>query len=126
VILGAGAAGNAITRLLSLYGVGDALVVDSRGIVAKSRVDLNPFKRKLADITNKTGITGSLAEAIEGADAVVGVSKAGLLKEEHIAKMNTKAIVFALANPVPEIFPYQAKKAGAFIVATGRSDSTTP
>lgn len=122
VIVGAGAAGNAIARLLNLYGVGDILLVDSHGIVAKSRIDLDPFKRKLADISNKMGITGSLSEAIESADAVVGVSRAGLLKEEHIKSMNDKAIVFALANPVPEIFPDQAKKAGAFIVATGRSD----
>lgn len=122
VISGAGAAGNAIAKLLLKFDVGNLVMVDSRGIVSLDRKDMNPFKQVIAGITNKQKISGTLADALRGADALVGVSKGGTVTMEHVKSMNEKAIVFALANPVPEIMPDLAKKAGAFVVATGRSD----
>lgn len=122
VISGAGAAGNAIAKLLLKFGVGNLIMVDSKGIVSLDRKDMNPFKQVLAGITNKRKLSGSLDVALRGADALVGVSKGGTVTREHIRSMNAKAIVFALANPIPEIMPDLAKRAGAFVVATGRSD----
>jgi malate dehydrogenase (oxaloacetate-decarboxylating) len=122
IIIGAGAAGNATAKLLHQIGAGDIIVIDSHGIISRSRKDLNKYKKELAKITNKNNISGGTADAVAGADAIIGVSKPGAIKFEHIKKMNEKPIVFALANPVPEIMPQEAKKAGAYIVATGRSD----
>lgn len=122
VVIGAGAAGSAIARLLVFYGVKHILVLDRNGIIHKGRVGLSGMKRTLARITNRRNETGSLAQAIRNADAVVGVSRKGILKAGHIRRMSTKPIVFALSNPIPEIMPGEAKEAGAFITATGRSD----
>lgn len=121
VISGAGAAGNAVSRLIYEV-VKDVILVDSKGIITKSRTDLDEYKHKLAQFTNLQNISGSLQDALVGADVFIGVSKAELLTAEDIKKMNSKAIVFAMANPVPEIMPDEAKKGGAYVVATGRSD----
>jgi len=127
LINGAGAAGTAITKMLVGYGFKDIILCDSKGIMSEDRNDLNTEKKDLIDFIKKeTGsyekISGDLSVAVKGRDIFVGVSKAGVLKEEMIKSMNDKPIIFALANPVPEIMPDLAKKAGAFIVATGRSD----
>lgn len=122
VINGAGAAGDAITRLLLIYGFKDIVVVDSQGIINKKRENLNAPKLEIANLTNPRDLSGSLSEALVGADIFIGVSAPEVLNEEMIKNMNSKAIIFALANPVPEIMPELAKSAGAFIVATGRSD----
>jgi len=122
VINGGGAAGTAIAKLLLAAGAQHILVVDSVGIISVDRSDLNEEKKELAALTNSQAKQGNLAEALNGADIFIGVSKPGLLKAEFIGSMNTKPIIFALANPTPEIFPDEAKQAGAFIVATGRSD----
>ncbi len=122
VISGAGAAGTAIAELLLLFGVGDVLMLDSQGIIHSKRLDLSPEKASLAQKTNREQRTGGLNEALVGADVFIGVSKGNTVTEEHIQSMADKAIVFALANPVPEIMPEQAKRAGAFVAATGRSD----
>lgn len=121
VVNGAGAAGNAIATLLSGI-VSDVVVVDSKGIVSKVRRDLDPYKEKLLKITNKKNQKGGLEDALPGSDVFIGVSKANLLKATDVRLMNDKAIVFALANPVPEIVPDEAYKGGAMVVATGRSD----
>lgn len=122
VVSGAGAAGNAIAKLLLKFGVGDLIMVDSKGIVSLDRKDMNPFKHVIAGVSNKRRLSGTLADALRGADVLIGVSKGGAVTAEHVKSMNTKAIIFALANPIPEIMPDIAKKAGAFVVATGRSD----
>ncbi|MBI2019432.1 NADP-dependent malic enzyme [Candidatus Daviesbacteria bacterium] len=121
VVLGAGAAGVATAIMLSSK-VGDVISVDSKGIISKGNEGLDKYKAKLAAITNKNNIKGTLQDALKGADVFIGVSKANLLTTEDIKLMNDKPIIFALANPAPEITPDEAKKAGAFIVATGRSD----
>ncbi|MFA6797279.1 MAG: NADP-dependent malic enzyme [Candidatus Paceibacterota bacterium] len=127
LINGVGAAGTAITKMLVEYGFKKIIVVDSRGIVSLDRDDLNDEKKSLLKfIKEKTGIyekiSGDLITAIKERDIFIGVSKAGLLTKEIIKMMNEKPIIFALANPIPEIMPDEAKSAGAFIVATGRSD----
>ncbi len=122
VIAGAGAAGIAVAKALILEGAGDIILIDSRGIICRRRTDLNPAKKEISKLTNKTNLCGPLAAAIKGADALIGLSQAGLFKPEHIKSMAKNPIVFAMANPVPEIMPDQAKRAGAAIVATGRSD----
>ncbi|PIS31387.1 MAG: NAD-dependent malic enzyme [Candidatus Portnoybacteria bacterium CG08_land_8_20_14_0_20_40_83] len=122
VIVGAGAAGNAIAKLLHKVGAGDVIVIDSKGIIDRHRKDLNPYKKLLAEITNKDNICGNVLAAANVADAIIGVSKPGSITASHIKLMAKKPIVFALANPVPEILPDTAKKAGAYIIATGRSD----
>jgi malate dehydrogenase (oxaloacetate-decarboxylating) len=122
VIAGAGAAGTAIAELLMLYGVGDVIMIDSQGIIHTKRANLEPEKKRLAEKTNRTGRTGGLTEALVGADVFIGVSKGGTVSEAHVASMAPRAIVFALANPIPEIMPDMAKRAGALVVATGRSD----
>lgn len=121
VIIGAGAAGTAITKLLHLYGVGSIIAVDSRGIVGSSREDLNDEKIALLDYIDRNAV-GSLDDALAGADIFIGVSRPNLLTSEHIAKMADKPVVFALANPTPEIMPDEAKAAGVAVIATGRSD----
>lgn len=136
VVVGAGSAGLAITRMLSglncfagacdlhaaLPAVGDVVLVDSVGIVSRHRTDLHIYKQAVMSFTNKADKQGDLAEAMRGADVVVGVSRAGTITTSMVASMAPKAIVFALANPMPEIMPEEAAKAGAFVVATGRSD----
>src|SRR3990167_3495541 len=121
VISGAGAAGNAITKILTGK-VADIVVIDSKGVINKSRTDLDPYKQRLVSSTNKYSIEGGLAEALVKADIFIGVSKAGLLTPEHIKLMNPDPIIFAMANPVPEIMPELAREAGAKVVASGRSD----
>ena len=124
VINGAGSAGAAVARLIHLYAPkAHILMLDSKGVIWRGRKDLAPYKKKLI----KDGVLfaeegGDLKKAIVEADVFVGVSKPGVLKSSHIKTMNKDAIVFALANPVPEIMPEDARKAGAAVVATGRSD----
>ena len=122
VVVGAGAAGTAIVKLLSLYASPRMFAVDSKGIISPNRTDLNEEKRTLLKYTNLSGIDGSLDDVIEGADIFIGVSRAGLLTPKLVSSMAKDSIIFALANPEPEIMPDEAKKAGAKIVATGRSD----
>ncbi len=117
VLSGAGAAGIAIAKMFTKWGVGNLLMVDSKGIVDCFRDDINTVKREYC-----TYVEGALDDAIAGADVFVGVSKGGLLTQEMVKKMNRDAIVFALANPDPEILPEDAIAAGARVVATGRSD----
>lgn len=122
VIVGAGAAGRATALLLHRYGVEDVIVVDSAGAIERTRTGLVPYKQSLAKITNPRSITGSLDNVVVGADALIGVSGPGTIATGHIESMAERAIVFALANPIPEIMPEDAKRAGAAVVATGRSD----
>ncbi len=122
VISGAGAAGVAITKLLLSAGAADVIVCDSKGIIYRGRENLNESKQELANVTNKENVKGTIADALEGSDIFVGVSGPGTVTKEMIEKMGKDAIVFALANPVPEIYPDEAKAAGAKIVGTGRSD----
>ena len=121
VMIGAGAAGTAIAKLLYAYGVHNIYAVDSRGIISDDRDDLNAEKTALKQYL-KTDINGSLDDAITDADIFIGVSKPGLLTPEMVAKMAKNPVVFALANPVPEIMPDIAKEAGVTVIATGRSD----
>ncbi|MDD2656866.1 MAG: NADP-dependent malic enzyme [Patescibacteria group bacterium] len=122
VISGVGAAGVAITNLLLHAGVADILLIDSKGLVCRERTDLNPVKQELLNRTNKNNMCGSLADAMVGADVFVGVSQPKVLTQDMVRTMNAGAIIFAMANPTPEIFPAEAKEAGAVVVATGRSD----
>lgn len=122
VVVGAGAAGTAIMKLLHQYAQPEVLAIDSKGIVSTSRDDLNEDKQKLLSITNPHNVSGTLEDALRGADIFIGVSKPGLLTPKLIALMNPDPIVFAMANPVPEIMPDEAKVAGVAIMATGRSD----
>ena len=121
VVIGAGAAGTAIIKLLHLYGARNIVAVDSRGIVGASRTDLNAEKTALLEYVDASQ-AGSIDDAITDADIFIGVSRAGLLTPELVQKMAKDPIVFALANPVPEIMPDVAKEAGVAIIATGRSD----
>ncbi len=122
VINGAGAAGIAIARLLVSYGVEDVILVDSCGILSMDRDDLNIPKREITSRTNPRGLGGDLATALAGADVFIGVSKGNILNSESVRSMAERPIVFAMANPDPEILPAEALKGGAFIVGTGRSD----
>ena len=121
VVIGAGAAGTAIIKLLNLYGAKNIVAVDSRGIVGKSRTDLNAEKTALLEYVDASQ-SGSIEDAITDADVFIGVSRAGLLTPELVQKMAKDPIVFALANPVPESMPDVAKQAGVAIIGTGRSD----
>lgn len=122
VVNGAGSAGVAITRLLLTYGFPYIVMCDKVGIVSRDTEGLNWMQQKMTEITNPKNETGSLADAMKGADIFVGVSAPGIVTEEMVASMNKDAILFAMANPVPEIMPDLAKKAGARVVGTGRSD----
>lgn len=123
VISGAGAAGTAIIKLLHLYARPRMFVTDSKGIISKNRTDLNEEKKGLLTMTNLSGMDGSLADILaEGADVFIGVSRAGILTPEMVASMDKNPIIFAMANPEPEIMPEKALEAGAAVVATGRSD----
>jgi len=122
VIVGAGAAGRAIALLLLEARVENVIVVDRSGAISGNRAGLSGYKKELAKVTNPHKISGELADVIVDADVVVGVSGHGSISQHHIQLMAENAIVFALANPVPEINPDDAKRAGAMVVATGRSD----
>ena len=123
VMNGAGAAGIAVSSLLIHYGYKNFIVCDTKGSIYKGRkVGMNPFKEKIAEITNKDCIQGKINDIIKGADVVIGLSGPNTISKEAVKLMNPKPIVFALANPTPEIFPDDAYEAGAYIVATGRSD----
>lgn len=121
VVVGSGAAGTAIIKLLSLYGCSNLTAVDSKGVINAHRTDLNSSKQALLSYL-KPSDTANMSEALAEADIFIGVSQAGLLTPDHIKTMASRPIIFALANPIPEIMPDLAKKAGAAIVATGRSD----
>lgn len=122
VVSGAGAAATAITKLLLNYGIKDITMCDRQGAIYDGRDGLNPAKAAMAKITNPAKRQGKLADVLAGADVFIGVSAPGLLTTEMVATMAKDAIVFACANPTPEIFPDDAKKGGARIVSTGRSD----
>jgi len=122
VINGAGAAGTAVAKLLKVAGIEDIILLDRAGTIYTGRPELNAHKKELATLTNPRKIKGGLSEAMKNADVFIGVSGKGLLKAEHVASMAPKGIVFAMANPDPEILPEKAKMAGAAIIATGRSD----
>ncbi len=122
VIAGSGAAGQAIADLLLLGGARDIVLVDSKGVLSKRRTDLDTFKCRLLERTNPRDVSGGTADALVGADVFVGVSKGKTVTPAMISVMAKDAIVFALANPVPEVMPHEAKRAGAVVVATGRSD----
>ena len=122
VVNGAGSAGVAITRLLLTYGFSNIIMCDKSGILCYGAEGLNWMQEKMVKRTNLAHETGSLADALKGADIFVGVSAPGIVTEEMVASMNSDAILFAMANPVPEIMPDLAKKAGARVVGTGRSD----
>ena len=123
VVNGSGAAGVAIVKLLIHMGVKDVILCDTKGIIFEGRpVGMNPFKVEMARITNKQQLKGTLGDALVGADVFVGVSAAGALTKEMVHSMNENPIIFAMANPVPEILPDDAKEAGALVVGTGRSD----
>lgn len=122
VINGAGSAGVAITRLLLTYGFPNIIMCDKVGIVSRETEGLNWMQKKMTEVTNLKNETGSLADALKGTDIFVGVSAPGIVSAQMVASMNPDAILFAMANPVPEIMPDAAKAAGAKVVGTGRSD----
>lgn len=122
VINGAGAAGSAIARMLMAAGAGDVVMCDKTGILSETDERLTDAQREMAKITNKNGMTGTLADAMKGADVFIGVSGPKLVSEEMIASMAEDSIAFPMANPEPEIRPELAKKAGVRVVGTGRSD----
>ena len=122
VVNGAGSAGVAITRLLLTYGFPNIIMCDKVGIVSKDTEGLNWMQKKMTEITNLNNETGSLADALKGADIFIGVSAPNIVTPEMVASMNHDSILFAMANPVPEIMPDVAKAAGARVVGTGRSD----
>ena len=122
VVNGAGSAGVAITKLLLTYGFPNVIMCDKVGIVSKSTEGLNWMQQKMTEVTNPNNETGSLANALKGADIFVGVSAPNIVTPEMVASMNHDSILFAMANPVPEIMPDVAKAAGARVVGTGRSD----
>lgn len=122
VVNGAGSAGVAITKLLLRYGFPKITMCDKSGILSKNSSDLNWMQKKMMEVTNLDGQTGSLAESLKGADIFVGVSAPNIVTPEMVQSMNQDAILFAMANPTPEIMPDVAKAAGARVVGTGRSD----
>jgi len=122
VVNGPGAAGVAIVKMLKSLGVGDILLCDRNGIIYKGSPKISGHKAEMAEITNKNGKKGSLKDAMKNADVFIGVSVANVVTEEMVKSMNKDAIIFAMANPVPEIMPDLAKKAGARVVGSGRSD----
>ena len=122
VTSGAGAAAISITKLLLSAGYRDVIMTDRKGTIYRGREGLNWIKEEMAEVTNLRGLKGSLADALKGADIFIGVSAPGLVTGEMVESMNKDAIIFACANPTPEIFPAEAKAAGAAVVATGRSD----
>ena len=122
VFSGAGAAGIAIAKLLLRQGIKNIIMCNSKGIICKGDERLNPAQAEMAQLTNKDALSGSLADAMRGADIFIGVSAAGIVSREMVSSMAPGAIVLAMANPVPEIMPDEAAAAGALVVGTGRSD----
>ena len=122
VVNGAGSAGIAITKLLLTYGFSHITMCDKEGIIGKDYPGLNWMQQKMTDVTNLTNEKGTLADALKGADIFVGVSAPNIVTADMVSSMNPDAILFAMANPVPEIMPDVAKAAGAKVVGTGRSD----
>ncbi|MSU74566.1 NADP-dependent malic enzyme [Candidatus Kaiserbacteria bacterium] len=122
VISGAGAAGTATAKLLTAAGIKNIIMLDRTGTIYSGRAHMNQEKVALAAFTNPKKVMGGLAEAMQGADVFIGLSGKGILKAEHIASMARSSIVFAMANPDPEILPDEAKRAGVAVIATGRSD----
>ncbi len=123
VVNGAGAAGIAVTKLLMTLGVKDAILCDSKGAIYEGRpFGMNPYKDEIAAVTNRSKLQGQLADVIRGADVFIGLSAAGCVTREMVASMAKDAAIFAMANPVPEIMPDEAKAGGAKVIATGRSD----
>ena len=120
---GAGAAAITITKLLMSYGLKDAILCDSKGAIYEGRTEgMNPYKEEIAKLTNKNKVQGTLADAMKGADIFLGVSAPGVVTTEMVASMNPDPVIFACANPTPEIYPEDAKAGGAAVIATGRSD----
>ena len=122
VVNGAGSAGVAITRLLLRYGFKNITMCDKSGILSKDSKDLNWMQEKMMEVTNLSGASGTLADALKGADIFVGVSAPGIVSQDMVRSMNKDSILFSMANPTPEIMPDLAKEAGARVVGTGRSD----
>ncbi len=122
VVSGVGAAGVATARLLFVYGITHIIFCDSHGIIHKDRTDLNKEKKELLEKSTAISVGGGLVDAIQGADIFIGLSKPGVLSQDMVRTMGEKPVIFALANPIPEIMPDEALAAGAYIVATGRSD----
>ena len=122
VISGAGAAGISICKLLQRFGIGDVILCDRKGAIVEGREDMNSAKAEMAKTTNNNNQAGTLADVLAGKDVFIGVSAPGLVSVEMVASMAKDAIVFAMANPTPEIMPEDAKKGGARVIATGRSD----
>jgi malate dehydrogenase (oxaloacetate-decarboxylating) len=122
VVVGAGAAGRAVTLLLVQAGLQHVIVTDSKGALYRGRPGLEGYKKELAEMTNPNELSGDVMTVVDGADAIIGVSGPGTIAAAHIERMSRHPIVFALANPIPEIMPADAKRAGAAVVATGRSD----
>jgi len=123
VVNGAGAAGIAVTKLLMTVGVKDAILCDSKGAIYEGRpFGMNPYKNEIAALTNRGKLQGRLADVLRGADVFIGLSVAGCVTREMVASMAKDAVIFAMANPVPEIMPDEAKAGGAKVIATGRSD----
>lgn len=122
VVAGAGAAGTGVAKLLLASGITDIIMVDRNGALSPSRSDLNNEKVELAKITNPRQAEGPLSDVLVGADVFIGVSGPDILTKDMVSVMAPRAIVFALSNPVPEIMPEEAKKGGALVIATGRSD----
>lgn len=122
VTSGSGAAGIAIVKLLITAGFKNIIMTDRNGIIYKDRADLNPIKAEMAKLTNPNEVTGTLKDALCGADVFIGISAPGLLDAKTVKTMNKDPIIFACANPDPEIWPDEAKKGGAYVIATGRSD----
>jgi len=122
VIVGAGAAGVAIAKLLKEYADPRIMAIDSKGVISRDRTDLNDSKKRLLEFTNQANVSGPMQEVIAGADVFIGVSAPGVLTADMVKTMAKDPIIFALANPDPEIMPDVAKAAGAAVVATGRSD----
>lgn len=122
VISGAGAAGSAIARFMLALGIGEIIMNDREGLLSSDDPNVAPGRREIASLTNPNHVRGTIADGLRGADIFVGVSAPGLVTADMVKTMNDKAIVFAMANPVPEIMPDEAKAGGAYIIGTGRSD----
>jgi len=122
VVSGAGAAGMAVTKLLMRMGLKNVILCDSRGAIYEGREGLNPFKEKMAKLSNRKIKKGNLKDVIQGADIFIGVSAPGIVTEDMVESMNPDPVIFAMSNPVPEIMPDLAKQAGASVIGTGRSD----
>ncbi len=122
VISGAGAAGISIAKMLLGIGVGDIILVDKFGILHPDVKEMNKYQREMSEITNKKKIKGTLADAMKGADVFIGVSAPKIVTQEMVKSMTDKPIIISIANPIPEIMPEEAKQAGAYIIASGRSD----